>query len=447
MTESRPSFASRLGLNRPELRAWAMYDWANSAFMTTIVGAMFPIYFQKVASAGLPPARADSLYAASTAIALTIIALVSPVLGALADYAGVKKRMLGVFVAIGTTATASMVLIGRGDWLLAAALFVVANIGVSGGFAFYDSLLPHIAGPHEIDRVSSAGYAVGYLGGGLLLALNLAWYTWPTRFGLPDTSAAVRLSFLSVAVWWVAFSIPLFRTVPEPPVTGAGRVTGAGPLASAAFRQLADTFRELRTFRHALLLLAAFLLYSDGINTIIRMAAIYGGRLGIADRDVILAFLLVQVIGVPCAFLFGALASRIGAKQAIFLALVVYLGISVLGYSMTSTTEFYLLALLVGTVQGGSQALSRSLFASMIPKARSSEFFALFGVLEKFSGIIGPWVFALIIGTTGNSRLAVLSVVAFFLGGGALLAMVDVRAGRRTAEAANLRPADLSPQS
>ena len=440
MIEPQPSFASRMGLGRPELRAWAMYDWANSAFMTTIVGTMFPIYFRRVAADGLAPATADARYAMATAIALTIIAVVSPVLGAVADCAGVKKRMLAAFVAIGAAATALMVLIGRGDWLLASSLFVAANIGIAGGFAFYDSLLPHIAGPDEIDRVSTAGYALGYLGGGLLLAINLAWYLWPARFGIPDSSSAVRLSFLSVAVWWVAFSIPLFRTVPEPPVAGAPRAPGLGTLVTASIHQLASTFRELRAFRHAMILLAAFLLYSDGINTIIRMAAIYGTGLGIADRDVILAFLMVQFVGVPCAFLFGEMASRVGARRSIFLALAVYVGISLLGYAMRTAVHFYLLALLVGMVQGGSQALSRSLFATMIPKARSSEFFALFGVLEKFSGVIGPWLFALIISTTGDSRLAVLSVLTFFVGGAALLTLVDVEAGRRAALEAEAGP-------
>ncbi len=244
MPDIRPSLIARIGLGRPELRAWAMYDWANSAFMTTIVATMFPIYFQKVAAAGLPPNVAQARFSAATAIALTIVALVSPLLGALADYAGVKKRMLGLFIAIGVVATSLMFFIGRGDWLLAAVLFIVANFGISGGFAFYDSLLPHIARPDEIDRVSTAGYALGYLGGGLLLALNLAWYLWPARFGIPDANTAVRISFVSVAVWWVLFSIPLFRRVREPEAIHKGERLPASRLLAVSFGQLREPFEN-----------------------------------------------------------------------------------------------------------------------------------------------------------------------------------------------------------
>jgi UMF1 family MFS transporter len=243
----------------------------------------------------------------------------------------------------------------------------------------------------------------------------------------------VRLSLASVGVWWLLFSIPLFRRVPEPPVLAPAR---GGPLFAAAFGQLGDTLRHLSRFRQALLMLIAFLVYNDGINTIIRMASIYGTQVGIASRHLILALLLVQFVGIPFAFLFGRLAGWIGAKQAVFVALVVYTIISVLGYFMTTALHFYLLSFLVGAVQGGSQALSRSLFASMIPRQKSSEFFAFFAVFEKFAGIIGPAIFAATVGTTGSSRLAILSVIAFFAVGAVVLAFVDVREGQRVAREA-----------
>jgi len=367
---------------------------------------------------------------------LAMIAVLSPVLGAMADYAAVKKRMLAVFLGIGVVATAAMFFIYRGDWVLALALFMLGNIGVYGTFTFYDSLLPHIARGDELDRVSTAGYAVGYLGGGLLLAINLAWIQKPAWFGIPDTGTAVRLSFLSVAVWWLLFSIPLFRRVPEPPLADTATRPSLGEAVSAAFLRLRLTFRELRRFKHAFLMLLAFLIYNDGIGTIIRMATLYATQIGIASGDLILALLIVQFVGVPCAFAFGSLAARVGAKRAIFLSLIVYTVITVLGFFMSSAWHFYVLAILVGTVQGGSQALSRSVFASMIPKDKSSEFFGFFSVSDKFAGILGPLLFAIAIKFFGSIRSAILSVILFFVVGAWLLTKVNVEEGERIARLA-----------
>jgi UMF1 family MFS transporter len=425
----------RLGLRTKEQRAWAAYDWANSAFQCTIITAVFPVYFASVAAADLPPAVATERFATATTLALAIVAIISPVLGAYADFAGAKKRLLGLFLGLGVLTTAMMVQVGRGDWLLAALLFVLANIGVSGSFVFYDSLLPHIARDEEMDRVSSAGYAIGYLGGGILLAINLAWILQPGWFGLADAGVASRLSFLSVAIWWLVFAIPLFRHVPEPAVS-AVRVPGVHP-AVQSFRQLAATLRELRQYRQAFLMLVAFLIYNDGIGTIIRMAGPYGQEIGLPQESLIMAFVMVQFVGIPFAFAFGRLAGRIGAKPSIFIALVVYVLISLVGYFMTTVWQFFLLSFMVATVQGGSQALSRSLFATMIPKRKSSEFFGFFGVFEKFAGIIGPALFAATVRATGTSRNAILSVIAFFVVGAVLLWMVDVPAGQRAAREAD----------
>jgi UMF1 family MFS transporter len=431
------SWLERLCLHRAELRAWALYDWANSAFMTTIVAAVFPIYFNRVAAAGLTPAEASLRFAMATTIGLSVAAVLSPVLGAIADFAAVKKKMLAAFMGLGVIATACMALIQQGDWLLAAGLFVLGNIGATGSFVFYDSLLPHIARAGEIDRVSAAGYALGYLGGGVLLAVNLAWIQMPAFFGLDGAGTATRLSFLSVAIWWLGFSIPLFRSVAEPPrVIEADEQAGQRPIRVALTR-LGETLHELRGYRQAFLMMLAFLVYNDGIGTIIRMATIYGTEIGLPEGALIGALLLVQFIGIPFAFLFGQIAGRIGAKRSIGLTLAIYMGISVLGYFMTSVGHFYALACAVGMVQGGSQALSRSMFASMIPRHKSSEFFGFFGVFEKFAGIAGPAVFALMIWATGSSRNAILSVLLFFVVGAALLAMVDVEEGRRAAQQAD----------
>ncbi|MDP6579272.1 MAG: MFS transporter [Vicinamibacterales bacterium] len=434
---SAPSLLERVGLHRPELRAWAMYDWANSAFMATVVTAVFPIYFPLVAAAELDPAVASFRFASTTFIALSIVAVLAPVLGAIADVAAVKKKMLAVCLALGVVATACMFFIGRGDWMLAAVLFILANIGATASFVFYDSLLPHIAGTDEMDRVSTSGYALGYLGGGVLLVVNLVWILRPEWFGLGSGEAgqalAMRLSFVSVAVWWVGFSLPLFRTVPEPArALELDEQASASPIQTALVR-LGETLRELRGYKQAFLMMLAFLVYNDGIGTIIRMATTFGTEIGLEQGDLITAIMLVQFVGVPFAFIFGQVAVRIGAKRAIFLSLAVYVGISILSYGMTTAAEFYTLAMLVGMVQGGSQALSRSLFASMVPRHKSSEFFGFFGVFEKFAGIVGPGVFAVMILVTGSSRGAILSIIAFFVVGGILLARVDVEEGQRVA--------------
>ncbi len=434
----------RLGLGRPELRAWAMYDWANSAFQTTIIAAVFPIYFASVVAADLPDADRTSRFAWATTLAIVIVALVAPLLGAVADYAGLKKKMLAAFLGIGAASTLAMYSLTQGDWILALVLFVIGNVGVAGSIVFYESLLPHLVGEDELDRVSSAGYAVGYLGGGLLLAINLLMIQRPGLFGIPDSETAVRLSFATVGLWWLIFSIPLFRRVPEPArVLEPDETRGASAIRTGA-RRLLETFRELRQYKQALLLLIAFLIYNDGIQTIIRMATIYGTSLGIDQNAMITALLITQFTGVPFAFLFGHAAGRLGPKPAVFVGLAVYAGITVLGYFMTTATHFFVLAILVGMVQGGTQALSRSMFASMIPRHKSSEFFAFFGVFERYAGILGPLVFASMVEATGSSRNAILAVLVFFVVGGAILTLVDVESGRRSARTAE---AGLTPIS
>jgi UMF1 family MFS transporter len=427
---------ARIGLGRPELRAWAMYDWANSAFWCTVIVAVFPPFFSEYAAAGLDPTTATSRFAWATTIAVTIVALMAPILGAVADHRALKKKMLAVFVAIGVIATLLMATIGRGQWLYALALFAIGNIGVASTLVFYDSLLPHIAAPEDLDRVSTAGYAIGFIGGGVLLLINLAWILRPSLFGLPDVVAGLKLSLASVGVWWLLFSIPLFRRVPEPAVRLGNLGNSIGAQIRGGVVAAWKTLHDLRRSRHAFLMLIAFLLYNDGIQTIIRMSSIYGIEIGIDRNAQIAAFIIVQFVGVPCSFAFGAVAGHLGAKISLFGALSVYVCISVLAYFMTETWQFFALAFLVGLVQGGSQALSRSLFARMIPKHKSSEYFGFFAVFEKFAGIAGPAVFAASTDLFGSSRVAVLSVIVFFVLGAAVLTQVDVAAGEAQAASA-----------
>jgi len=438
------TFLARVGLRTSEQRAWAMYDWANSAMIVVVVTGVFPIFFAEYAAAGLPSATLQFRYSAATTIALAIIAVLSPILGAIADHAPVKKPLLGSFMTLAVIAIGMMWFIPQGGWFIAIVLFMIANIGANGSFVFYDALLPHVANRDEIDQVSTAGYALGYVGGGLILLASLVAILYPHLVGLPagdalspeQASLPARLSFVATSLWWVVFAIPLFRRVREPKVrllSAEERRIGA---VRASFARLGRTFGELKKYRNAFLLLVAFLIYNDGIGTIIRMATLYGDQIGI-DRSVMIgAIVVVQFVGIPFAFLFGQLAGRIGAKTSIFIGLAAYVGITVVGYFMRTGTHFLVLAALVGMVQGGTQALSRSLFGSMIPRHESGEFFGLFAVFEKFAGIIGPGVFALMIALTGSARSAILSVAAFFVVGAALLALVNVEEGQRVAREA-----------
>jgi MFS transporter, UMF1 family len=424
---------AKVGLVTPEQRAWAWYDWANSAYFTTVVTAVFPAFYSTYAAAGMEPAQATAWFGAITTASVAVIAISSPVLGAIADFTGLKKKLLATFMTVGATAAACMVFIERGDYVLASLLFVIGNIGVSGTTVFYDSLLPHVARPEETDRVSSAGYALGYLGGGILLLLNLAWILQPQVFGFADTASATKAAFFSVAIWWVLFSIPLFRRVSEPPVIFEAGESAQTHVLAAAFGRLGRTFREMRRYKHAFVFFLAMLLYQDGIQTIIRMASVYGAELGIDQNAQIAAFIMVQFLGIPFSFMFGALGARIGTKRALFIALGVYTAATILGYFMTTVTHFFILAGLVATVQGGAQALSRAMFSRLIPVKKASEFFGFYAVAERFATVLGPLVFTLSVILTGNSRFAVLFIILFFIAGAILLTFVDEAEGVRAA--------------
>lgn len=646
---------------RRRIRAWTMYDWANSAFATTILAAVLPVYYSQVAGSTLPSAATATAYwSAGLSISLFIIAIFSPILGTISDITRGKKRFLSFFVSMGVIATGLLILVETGDWLLASILFIFGKIGFNAANVFYDSLLPHVAREEDQDRVSTRGYAMGYLGGGLLLAVNVVMIQL-----LPGTWGP-RLSFFSVAVWWALFSIPIFLRVPEPPAATVklddtkGLLTTTVKIVGVSFQRLRDTLRDIRQYRELFKFLIAFLIYNDGIGTIIGVAAIYGAELGFGSVELILALLLVQFVGIPFSLIFGnlpnptekrrplflsfilfnlialplvgifgnrllpaniagsppdpyndtatavgkgtylatdrafvvsgewqtltipaselgekediayllasdpgaelslsfngqqveivyglgpeggiwaveldnqplldaktnepievdtyqptvrygvtttfiaeqpgehelrlintgrsnpssqgtqialaqatvlppirksnlvlilsmilgvevvgfALAALLGkpllgrlsstmtTKRSILLALLLYAVIAIWGYFINSVIEFWFLAWMVAIVQGGSQALSRSIYAGMLPSAKSGEFFGLFGIMEKFSAILGPLIFAAAVATFGSSRPAVLSLIAFFIVGGLLLTYVNVDEGRRVA--------------
>lgn len=428
--ESKKAPSEEEKKHRKIINAWAMYDWANSAFATTIMAAVLPVYYASVAAADLPGNMATAYWGYTTSISLLIAAVASPILGALADFSGSKKRLLAIFAFIGVLGTALLYFVKTGDWLMASIFFIVGDLGFAGSLVFYDSLLPHIASGAEMDQVSSRGYALGYLGGGILLAINLVMIMLAPK---ELTGLMSRLSFVSVALWWFVFTIPLIKYVPEP---GRRVLTGEENFnpVRASFSRLAHTFREIVKFKQLFLFLLAFWFYNDGIGTIIKMATIYGAEIGIGQTTLIGTLLMVQFVAIPFAFLFGWLAKKIGTKRSIYLSLIIYTCITIYAYFLQYEWQFWALGFAVATVQGGSQALSRSLFGRMMPKSKSAEFFGFFSVSEKFAGIAGPFVFALVSQFVGHSRLSIVSLIIFFVVGAVLLGRVNIDEGIAVAE-------------
>ncbi len=414
---------------RRAIRAWVLYDWANSAFVTTIMAAIYPIFFRSLAVAGgESEADATALWAYTNVGSLILVAVCGPFLGTLADCVPAKKKYFGWFLTLGIGGTCMMPFLGKDDYVLAAVWFGIANIGWFGANIFYEAMLPHVARPEDMDRVSTMGYAIGYLGGGILLIFNLLCTMRPEWFGIPDKDTAVRIAFASVAVWWALFSIPFFLHVPEPP---------CGPKPEHVWREsarrLIATARDVKRYRHLVIFLVAFWIYNDGISTVIKMATAYGDEIKIPFESLIIALVITQFVGIPCAMAFGKLASRIGSKQAIYLGLSVYVLIAVFGFFMQTAAHFYILAVTVGLVQGGTQALSRSLFAGMVPKSKATEFFGFFSTGSKVAGLVGPALFGVIAQAAGSSRPAILSVAVFFIIGGFILTRVDEVEARRIA--------------
>lgn len=432
-------------LKKRAIRAWCMYDWGNSAFATTTMGAILPNYFSLyIATEG-----SLTLWGYTVAIGSLIAAIISPILGAIADFRGSKKVFMGFFVAVGVISTGLMFLIRTpGDWLLACILYILGTIGFAGSLVFYDALLPHIAEPDEIDQISSRGYAMGYIGGGLLLLINVAMiFAGPSL--LPDmaetdaTALMMRLSLASVAVWWAVFSIPIFRHVREPQRKIEKGEENLNVL-KVGFSRFFNALRNIRQYRDLFQFLVAFFVYSNGIGTIITMAVAFGTDLGFGTLILIGTLLLVQFVAAPFAILFGKLPQKLGIKQSINLSLIVYTLIAIIGYFMTKEWHFLLLGFGVATVQGGSQALSRSLIGKLMPKSKSAEFYGFYSVSEKFNTVIGPAMFSLINQISGNSRLAIISLVVFFLAGIALLSKVNIDRGIQTAQTEDARMITIS---
>jgi UMF1 family MFS transporter len=410
--------------------AWALYDWANSAFATTIMAGFFPVFFKQYWNAGVAATESTYRLGVTSGVASLLVALMAPALGAIADRGGARVRLMMVFTVLGAASTLALALVGQGHWQAAAVLYLVASLGFWGGIVFNDSLLLHVAEPDEYDLVSGYGYSLGYLGGGLLFAVNVLMTLRPQWFGLADAAAAVRWSFVSVGAWWFLFALPCAMLVRERR-DGRTRV----PVAVAVrqgFLELRGTLREITRYRPLLWFLGAYILYIDGVNTIIKMAVDYGLSLGFDQSHLVKALLMTQFVAFPAALGFGWLGARIGARRGIFIALAVYLGATCYAYFLHDVTDFYLLAFVIGLVQGGVQSLSRSYYGRLVPPGKSSEFFGFYNMMGKASAILGPALVGVTAAVTGDSRLSILSIVVLFLGGGALL-IVAARSERRDA--------------
>jgi UMF1 family MFS transporter len=429
---------------RKIINAWTMYDWANSAFATIIMASVFQLYYTDVAAATVSWVKPTSLWGLTVTISQILVAVTAPILGAIADHSGTRKRLLGGFAGVGILLTVAMVSVSRGEWLWASCLYIAGFVGWAGANIFYDSLLPHVARRGDIDQVSTRGYAMGYVGGGLLLAFNLIMIR-PNLIGLesfpgiPNAEWAPRLSFVTVAIWWAVFAIPLFRRVAEPPAVVADDESPK-PL-QAAFQRLRHTLHGIRRYRQLAKFLVAFWLYNDGIGSVMQLAGSYGTDIGAEWGQIIGAILMAQFIGIPFTIAFGQMARRLGTKRSILLGLAVYTVVAVFGYFM-KPQHFWILAFMVAMVQGGSQALSRSLYGAMCPKARTSEFFGFYDVSSKFAGILGPATYAGVGMLTGSSRLSTLSLAAFFVGGAWLLMRVNEQEGIRVAREEDAKAAN-----
>jgi UMF1 family MFS transporter len=405
-----------------QIVSWAFYDWANSAFATIVLAGFFPLFFKQFWSAQNSVTESTFQLGVGNALASLVIVMLAPLLGTIADVGNLKKRLLVIFSLLGISMTLGLYFVEQNSWFLAISFFVLASIGFSGSIVFNDALLINVTEERNYDRVSAFGYAMGYLGGGILFAVNIAMVTKPGWFGFSSANDAIRFSFITVSIWWLVFSIPLWLFVHEDKTV---ENYSTSQTIYSAIAQLINTFKKINELKTVVLFLLAYWLYIDGVDTIVRMAVDYGLAIGLDGSDLLLALLMTQFIGFPAAIGFGYIGERIGAKTGIMLAIVVYLAVTIFAYRMNSVEEFYALAITIGLVQGGIQSLSRSLYARIIPKSQSAEFFGFYNMLGKFAAVIGPLMIGIIAAMSGSSRLAMLSVSMLFISGGILLYFVN----------------------
>jgi UMF1 family MFS transporter len=426
-------------VQKREIFGWAMYDFANSAFATIILAVIFNQYFATVVAGGEKGVEllgfrlhGASFFTFSVALSMAISAVLSPLLGAVADASASKKKFLMVFCYTAVLFTGLLYFVQAGNYWRGAIFFIIANIGFAGGNVYYNAFLPEISNDENIGRISGLGWALGYIGGGALLAINLIMLKYPGWFGFPAGYFTVQDCFLSVAIWWLIFSLPTFLLLRE-------RVQKTLPsfgksYFAEGYQRLRHTFRRIRTFRELTKFLVAYLIYNDGIETVIVMASIFGAQvLKMETGEIILFFLMIQGIAFFGSIIFGFLADAIGNKRAVMISLGIWSLIVVWAYTLgiiwDPKTEYWILGVLAGLVMGGSQAASRSLQGIFTPDANSAEFYGFFAVSGKFASVFGPLIYGILVAMTGNVQSGILSVLLFFVAGMAILWTVDEKKG------------------
>ena len=407
--------------------SWALYDWANSAYATTVMAGFFPLFFKSYYSADVAATTSTAHLGFASSISSLIIVLIAPLLGSIADVHSLKKRYLFLFAYLGILMSAMLSLVGVGEWQAALFLYILGNIGFMGSNIFYDGLLQSVSTKKNVDFVSGLGFSLGYLGGGVLFSINVWMFQDFAFFGFENQAAAIKASFVSVALWWALFSTPLLLFVKEE----KSRHVSTTTKLKGGYLRLKKTFSKIRQLRHLSLFLVAYWLYIDGVDTIIRMAVDYGMALGFDSSNLILALLLVQFVGFPATLAFTHISIYLSTKGAIFLALFIYLLIIILAVSMKEVYQFYILAVMIALVQGGIQALSRSYYSRMIPKEYAAELFGFYNFVGKFAAIFGPLLIAVVALLSQNSRVSIASISILFIAGGVLLYFVDEKKGEK----------------
>ena len=409
-------------LKRKRVISWALYDWANSAFATTVMAGFFPLFFKSFWAADLSPAESTAVIGTTNSLAGLLIVLLAPFLGAYSDLGKFKKKFLAFFALLGVLSTGYLYFIPQGDWVIAASLYALAVIGFSGGNIFYDSLIASVSKQDQRNKVSSLGFSLGYLGGGLLFVINVLMYLNPAWFGLSSQSEAILWSFVSVAVWWAVFSLPLFMSVEEK--SNAEISKGLFETITEAFKAVASTLREIKKHKRVAIFLIAYWLYIDGVDTIVRMAVAYGSDIGLDASSMITALLLTQFVGFPATLVFGIYADKIGFKKILTIGISIYILVTFYAYYMSTALEFYILAGTVGLVQGGVQAISRSFFSTIIPVNKEAQFFGFYNLVGKSAVFLGPVLVSWVALIFGNPRFGILSLLFLLVPGLILLWMV-----------------------
>ena len=409
-------------LKRKKVISWALYDWANSAFATTVMAGFFPLFFKSFWAADLSPAESTAVIGTTNSLAGLLIVLLAPFLGAYSDLGKFKKKFLAFFALLGVLSTGYLYFIPQGDWVIAASLYALAVIGFSGGNIFYDSLIASVSKQDQRNKVSSLGFSLGYLGGGLLFVINVLMYLNPAWFGLSSQSEAILWSFVSVAVWWAVFSLPLFMIVEEK--SNAEISKGLFETITEAFKAVASTLREIKKHKRVAIFLIAYWLYIDGVDTIVRMAVAYGSDIGLDASSMITALLLTQFVGFPATLVFGIYADKIGFKKILTIGISIYILVTFYAYYMSTALEFYILAGTVGLVQGGVQAISRSFFSTIIPVNKEAQFFGFYNLVGKSAVFLGPVLVSWVALIFGNPRFGILSLLFLLVPGLILLWMV-----------------------